>query len=223
MIGDVTLAAYEPLLGSAEASYAEQLRNAEARDHEAELWVAVAPDDREVLGTVTLCREGSPWREIGFADEGEFRMLAVAPHAQGQGVGEALARHVHRPLPRGGRGRGGALEHPAHGSPRTGSTSGSASAAAPSGTGSRCPASSCWPSGWSLHELPAVHGHRRRHRARRRLRQPPRPRHAPAARVVRGGHLRRDRVGPRRRARRRSAPASSSSTSPPARSAPRSR
>ncbi len=93
-IGDVTLAAYEPLLGSAEASYAERLRNAEARDHEAELWVAVAPDDREVLGTVTLCREGSPWREIGFADEGEFRMLAVAPHAQGQGVGEALARHV---------------------------------------------------------------------------------------------------------------------------------
>ena len=43
-----------------------------------------------MLGTVTLCREGSPWREIGFADEGEFRMLAVAPHAQGQGVGEAL-------------------------------------------------------------------------------------------------------------------------------------
>ena len=94
VIGDVTLAAYAPLLGSAEDSYAERLRNAEARDHEAELWVAVAPDDREVLGTVTLCREGSPWREIGFAGEGEFRMLAVAPHAQGQGVGEALARHV---------------------------------------------------------------------------------------------------------------------------------
>jgi predicted N-acetyltransferase YhbS len=93
-VGEVTLAAYEPLLGAAGASYAERLRNAEARDHEAELWVAVAPDDREVLGTVTLCREGSPWREIGVADEGEFRMLAVAPHAQGQGIGEALARHV---------------------------------------------------------------------------------------------------------------------------------
>jgi predicted N-acetyltransferase YhbS len=93
-VGQVTLAAYEPSLGSAESSYAEQLSNAEARDLEAELWVAVAPDDREVLGTVTLCREGSPWREIGLADEGEFRMLAVAPHAQGQGIGEALARHV---------------------------------------------------------------------------------------------------------------------------------
>jgi predicted N-acetyltransferase YhbS len=93
-IGDVTVAAYEPMLGSAEAFYVERLRNAEARDLEAELWVAVAPDDREVLGSVTMCRDGSPWREIGFADEGEFRMLAVAPHAQGQGVGEALARHV---------------------------------------------------------------------------------------------------------------------------------
>jgi len=93
-IGDITLAAYEPMLGEAESSYSERLRNAEARDREAELWIAVGPDDRDVLGTVTLCREGSPWREIGVADEGEFRMLAVAPHAQGQGVGEALVRHV---------------------------------------------------------------------------------------------------------------------------------
>jgi ribosomal protein S18 acetylase RimI-like enzyme len=93
-VGEVTLAAYAPMLGSAESSYADQLRNAEARDLEAELWVAAAPDDREVLGTVTICREGSPWREIALADEGEFRMLAVAPRAQGQGIGEALARHV---------------------------------------------------------------------------------------------------------------------------------
>jgi predicted N-acetyltransferase YhbS len=93
-IGAITVAAYEPLLGTTESSYVEQLRNAEARDHQAELWVAVAPDDRELLGTVTVCREGSPWREIGAAGEGEFRMLAVAPQAQGQGVGEVLVRHV---------------------------------------------------------------------------------------------------------------------------------
>jgi ribosomal protein S18 acetylase RimI-like enzyme len=93
-IGAATLAAYEPLLGGAESSYADQLVNAEARDLEAELWVAVAPDDHEVLGTVTICREGSPWREIAQPGEGEFRMLAVAPSAQGQGVGEALVRHV---------------------------------------------------------------------------------------------------------------------------------
>src|SRR3954451_21053424 len=82
------------MLGSAEASYADRLRNTEARDLEAELWVAVAADDRDVLGTVTICREGSPWREIGAVGEGEFRMLAVAPHAQGRGVGEALVNHV---------------------------------------------------------------------------------------------------------------------------------
>jgi ribosomal protein S18 acetylase RimI-like enzyme len=93
-IGAATLAAYEPLLGTAESTYAGQLRNAEGRDREAELWVAVGPDDRAVLGTVTVCPAGSPWREIGLDDEGEFRMLAVAPHAQGQGVGELLVRHV---------------------------------------------------------------------------------------------------------------------------------
>ncbi|WP_028650942.1 GNAT family N-acetyltransferase [Nocardioides halotolerans] len=93
-VAEATVSAYEPLLASAESTYVERLRNSEARDLEAELWVAVAPDDREVLGSVTICREGSPWREIGLAGEGEFRMLAVAPHAQGRGVGEALARHV---------------------------------------------------------------------------------------------------------------------------------
>jgi ribosomal protein S18 acetylase RimI-like enzyme len=93
-IGAITVAAYQPQLNEASSSYAQQLANAEARDRQAELWVAVGPDDREVLGTVTICREGSPYREVAVADEGEFRMLAVAPQAQGQGVGEALVRHV---------------------------------------------------------------------------------------------------------------------------------
>jgi ribosomal protein S18 acetylase RimI-like enzyme len=93
-VGEVTVAAYEPMLRSAEASYADRLRNTEARDLEAELWVAVAPDDRDVLGTVTICPEGSPWREIAADGEGEFRMLAVAPDAQGHGVGERLVGHV---------------------------------------------------------------------------------------------------------------------------------
>jgi ribosomal protein S18 acetylase RimI-like enzyme len=31
-----------------------------------------------------------PWREISGPDEGEFRMLAVDPAAQGRGVGRAL-------------------------------------------------------------------------------------------------------------------------------------
>jgi len=93
-IGTITVAAYQPQLNDSSASYAEHLANAAARDLEAELWVAVGPDDREVLGTVTICRAGSPLREVARADEGEFRMLAVAPQAQGQGVGETLVRHV---------------------------------------------------------------------------------------------------------------------------------
>ena len=92
-VGEITLAAYAQFTEGEADPYLERLRNAQARDLEAELWVAVAEDDREVLGNVTLCRHGSPWREIGLPDEGEFRMLAVAPSAQGRGVGLALAQH----------------------------------------------------------------------------------------------------------------------------------
>jgi ribosomal protein S18 acetylase RimI-like enzyme len=34
----------------------------------------------------------SPWREISGPGEGEFRMLAVDPGAQRQGIGEALVQ-----------------------------------------------------------------------------------------------------------------------------------
>ena len=65
----------------AEDGYVEHLRDAAGRDREAELWVAV--DDGGVLGTVTFCPPGSPWRELARDDEGEFRMLAVAPAGAG--------------------------------------------------------------------------------------------------------------------------------------------
>lgn len=90
-IGEVTVAAYSGLSEADEAGYGAKLRDAEARDREAELWVAtVSETDDTVLGTVTVCHDGSPWREIARGDEGEFRMLAVAPEAQGRGVGAAL-------------------------------------------------------------------------------------------------------------------------------------
>lgn len=91
-VGELTVAAYRQFLDGPDDPYAQELANAEARDLEAELWVAVDEDDRRVLGTVTICPDGSAWREIGMADEGEFRMLAVAPEAQGRGVGETLVR-----------------------------------------------------------------------------------------------------------------------------------
>lgn len=88
--GDVCVAAYGPFLTGAEDDYADRLHDVATRDAQAEVWVAVADDT--VLGLVTYCPPGSPWREIGRDDEGEFRMLAVDPAAQGSGAGTALAR-----------------------------------------------------------------------------------------------------------------------------------
>lgn len=88
--GDVCVTAYEPFLTGAEDDYAERLHDVATRDAQAEVWVAV--DGDRVLGLVTYCPPGSPWREIGRGDEGEFRMLAVDPAAQGAGAGTALAR-----------------------------------------------------------------------------------------------------------------------------------
>jgi len=90
--GEVTVAAYEPFVTGPEDGYVGKLRDAAARDAGAELWVATPADGDEVLGTVTICPAGSAWREIARDDEGEFRMLAVDPAAQGTGAGTALAR-----------------------------------------------------------------------------------------------------------------------------------
>jgi ribosomal protein S18 acetylase RimI-like enzyme len=86
--GEVTVAAYAEFTEGPDDRYVALLRDAARRDREAELWVAER--DGEVVGTVTIALPGSPWREIGADDEGEFRMLAVSPAARRQGVGEAL-------------------------------------------------------------------------------------------------------------------------------------
>jgi ribosomal protein S18 acetylase RimI-like enzyme len=89
-VGQVTLAAYEEFLVGPHDPYRARLRDAAARAREAELWVAA--DGAELLGCVTYCPPGSPWRELAAtAQEGEFRMLAVHPASRGRGVGEALA------------------------------------------------------------------------------------------------------------------------------------
>lgn len=76
--------------GNVDERYRGMLLDAERRAREAELLVAVAGAD--VLGTVTWCPPGTGWREVARqADQGEFRMLSVAPQARGRGVGKALA------------------------------------------------------------------------------------------------------------------------------------
>lgn len=92
-VGDITVAAYEPHTGGPDDFYVARLRDAETRAREATLWVAV-DDDGTILGSVTETPVGSPWREIGREGEGEFRMLAVDPAAQGRGVGRALVEHL---------------------------------------------------------------------------------------------------------------------------------
>lgn len=91
-VGEVTVASFAPFTRGPGDPYVERLRDAGARLAEAELWVAVEAE--QVLGTVTTCPPGSPWRELAREGEGEFRMLAVSPAAQGRGVGDALVRHV---------------------------------------------------------------------------------------------------------------------------------
>ncbi|THA80516.1 GNAT family N-acetyltransferase [Streptomyces sp. A0592] len=54
--------------------------------------VLVAERDGQVLGGVTFAAPGSPLADIAGPDEAEFRMLAVAHAARGQGAGEALVR-----------------------------------------------------------------------------------------------------------------------------------
>ena len=87
-VGAVTVAAYRAA-GMARGEYVTQLRDAASRAGEAELLVAVDTGG-VVLGSVTFCPAGSSWREVAREDEGEFRMLAVDPRAQGHGIGRAL-------------------------------------------------------------------------------------------------------------------------------------
>lgn len=90
--GDVLVAAYRfgGFLDDGHSAYAATLADTPRRSREAELYVARI--DGSVVGTVTFCPDGSPWREIGRSDEGEFRMLGVSPAAAGAGVGTALAQ-----------------------------------------------------------------------------------------------------------------------------------
>ncbi len=92
-VGRLTLAAYDHdgYLGEAEDGYRSELLAAEDRAREAQLVVAV-DDDGTLLGTVTFARAGTPWAEVSGPGEAEFRMLAVAAHARGRGVGDALTR-----------------------------------------------------------------------------------------------------------------------------------
>ena len=91
-VAEATAQAYADHVLGPDDPYLDRLRDAAGRARDAELWVAV--EDDRVLGSVTDCPPGSPWREVAGPDEGEFRMLAVDPAAGGRGVATALVRGV---------------------------------------------------------------------------------------------------------------------------------
>ncbi|MFJ7773837.1 GNAT family N-acetyltransferase [Streptomyces yangpuensis] len=92
-LGEITARAYLAdghLDFNEDDAYLNVLRDVAGRAARAE--VLVAERDGRVLGGVTFAAPGSPLADIAGPDEAEFRMLAVAHAARGQGVGEALVR-----------------------------------------------------------------------------------------------------------------------------------
>lgn len=92
-LGEITAEAYlgDGLLAFDESDwYLGELRDVAKRAAAADVLVAVA--DGLLLGGVTFVRSGGPMTDIAGPGEAEIRMLAVAPAARGQGVGEALVR-----------------------------------------------------------------------------------------------------------------------------------
>ncbi|WP_084512726.1 GNAT family N-acetyltransferase [Agromyces subbeticus] len=54
--------------------------------------VLVAVRGDELLGTASVLRAGTPYARVAALGEAEVRLVAVAPEAQGAGIGEALMR-----------------------------------------------------------------------------------------------------------------------------------
>lgn len=72
--------------------YVPFLSDVAARAEHGTILAAVDEETGSVLGTATFVLPGSPLAEVASEGEAEFRTLAVAPDAQGRGVGAALVR-----------------------------------------------------------------------------------------------------------------------------------
>jgi ribosomal protein S18 acetylase RimI-like enzyme len=106
-LGDLTVAAYAAIDPATvgDDDYAEELRDVAGRAAGAEVLVALE-DSGALLGGVTYVPgPDSPWAEFTEPDGAGIRMLAVAPEAQGRGVGEALSRACVERASAAGRGQ----------------------------------------------------------------------------------------------------------------------
>lgn len=93
--GDVVVRAYQGLDDEATAAhgaYLEHIRDVAGRVRHCPVLVAVDSLDGTVRGCVTYVPDhANPFAEVEREGEAGFRMLGVAPEAQGRGVGRALA------------------------------------------------------------------------------------------------------------------------------------
>jgi ribosomal protein S18 acetylase RimI-like enzyme len=90
-LGRVTVEAYLQVPGVAQHDdYLAELADVTARAALVPVLVAVDAADGRVLGGVAFVPGPGPLAESEGPDEAGFRMLAVAPEAQGRGVGRAL-------------------------------------------------------------------------------------------------------------------------------------
>jgi ribosomal protein S18 acetylase RimI-like enzyme len=91
-LGDIVVTAYAAI-GALEGDdeYVPELRDVAGRASGAVVLAAVDTANGDVLGCVTYVPDASsPWAEHLRDGEAGIRMLAVAPAAQGRGVGTAL-------------------------------------------------------------------------------------------------------------------------------------
>jgi ribosomal protein S18 acetylase RimI-like enzyme len=92
VIGELTVSAYRNDGQTRPGHpYETVLADAVARACAGTLLVC-ASEEGEILGSVLFVVSGSEYAELSRDGEAEFRMLAVSPHAQRRGVGEALVR-----------------------------------------------------------------------------------------------------------------------------------
>ena len=92
-IGELTVAAYSIFAETSEdGGYLAELRDVAGRSRTCPIYVALDAASGRVLGGATYVPgPGNPYAEVEREGEAGIRMLAVAPEAQGQGAGTALA------------------------------------------------------------------------------------------------------------------------------------
>ncbi|MBI3751934.1 MAG: GNAT family N-acetyltransferase [Chloroflexi bacterium] len=88
-LGRITAEAYR-LAGETEEGYFPELLDVAERARQVPVLAAVEEGTGRLLGTTTYVPGPGPYHEGDFGVVASMRMLAVAPEAQGRGVGRAL-------------------------------------------------------------------------------------------------------------------------------------